>query len=69
MDEIELERIHNNEFIELLELVGKFYISYVLNQCEEFLINKNEILFFLKLLLSYTFRLPNLENECMSKIK
>ncbi|CEF66454.1 BTB/POZ-like domain and MATH domain and TRAF-like domain and BTB/POZ fold domain and BTB/POZ domain-containing protein [Strongyloides ratti] len=57
----------NVEF--LLELSDRFEISYVLNQCEKFLIKTNEIPIISKLAWSDAYCLSNLQDACMSNFK
>uniref|UniRef100_A0A0N4ZUN7 BTB domain-containing protein n=1 Tax=Parastrongyloides trichosuri TaxID=131310 RepID=A0A0N4ZUN7_PARTI len=53
----------------LLKLGDRFDITYVVDKCEKFLMDSDKIPFELKFSLSDTYRLSNLHNYCLSKIK
>uniref|UniRef100_A0A0K0EEW2 BTB domain-containing protein n=1 Tax=Strongyloides stercoralis TaxID=6248 RepID=A0A0K0EEW2_STRER len=53
----------------LLELGDRFEISYVLDQCEKFLIETNEVTFISKLAWSDAYCLSSLQDACMSTIE
>uniref|UniRef100_A0A0N4ZU73 BTB domain-containing protein n=1 Tax=Parastrongyloides trichosuri TaxID=131310 RepID=A0A0N4ZU73_PARTI len=53
----------------LLELGDRFEISYVMEKCEKFLMDNDKISFASKLVWSDTYRLPKLQDACLSTFK